>query len=66
MGSEKKKNSGDKRIKKRNGVDYFTIINVIEEEDNNKKKAKAKTPAEVVVAIAVAAFEADDIYKDNA
>ena len=40
-------------------------INVIKKKDNNKKEAKAKTPAKAAVAIAIATFKVDNIYKNN-
>jgi len=63
---QKKKNNGDKQIKKRNGANHFTAINAIKKEDNNKEKAKAKPPAEAIAAIAAATLKAGNIYKNDA
>ena len=62
----KKKNSGNKQIKKRNSVSRFITINVIKKKNNDKKEAKAKIPAEAIATIAAVVFKTGDIYKDNA
>ena len=62
---QKKKNSGNERIKKCNSADCFTAINAVEKEDD-EEEAKAKTSAEVAAAIVAVALEAGDIYKNDA